>query len=101
MDSPLPAQWDFIRAQHETRGADSLVSYPTNLERLCHYAIDNGLSLPFIKRVTAMSETYDAHMDGLLKQAFPEAVPVVTYSSVECGTIDQAERSIRHLEPLL
>jgi phenylacetate-CoA ligase len=87
VDSPLPVQWDFIRAQHETRGADSLVSYPTNLERLCHYAIDNALSLPFIKRVTAMSETYDAHMDGLLQQAFPEAVPVVTYSSVECGCI--------------
>ena len=87
VDTPLPQQWQFIQNQHTQYGADSLISYPTNLERLCHYAIDHGLNMPFIKRVTAMSETYDAHMDGLLKQVFPNAVPVVTYSSVECGTI--------------
>lgn len=87
VDSPLAKQWEFIENQHAQFGADSLISYPTNLERLCHYALDKSLTLPFIKRVTAMSETYDAHMDGLLKQVFPNAVAIVTYSSVECGTI--------------
>ena len=87
VDTPLEEQWQFIQNQHIQFGADSLISYPTNLERLCLFAIENGLTVPFIKRVTAMSETYDAHMDALLKQVFPNAVAVVTYSSVECGTI--------------
>jgi phenylacetate-coenzyme A ligase PaaK-like adenylate-forming protein len=87
VDTPLHKQWEFIQEQHARRGADSLISYPTNLERLCHYAIEKGLTLPFVKRVTAMSETYDAHMDDLLKKVFPNAVPIVTYSSIECGTI--------------
>jgi phenylacetate-coenzyme A ligase PaaK-like adenylate-forming protein len=85
--SPLPEQWAFIEHQYAQYGATSLVSYPTNLEQLCHYAIEHGLSLPYIARVTAMSETFDAHMDALLKRVFPNAVVVVTYSSVECGMI--------------
>lgn len=87
VDTPLAKQWQFMQNQHAQFGADSLISYPTNLERLCHYAIEKGLKLAFVKRVTAMSETYDAHMDALLKQVFPNATIIVTYSSVECGTI--------------
>lgn len=87
VDSPLDAQLDFILDRHKRLGADSLVSYPTNLERLCHHLIERGITLPFIRRVTAMSETYDEHMDGLLLQVFPNAVPVVTYSSRELGLI--------------
>ncbi len=87
VDSPLAAQLEFIHDRHRRLGADSLISYPTNLERMCLYLIERGKTLPFIKRVTAMSETYDDHMDDLLAQVFPNAVPVVTYSSRELGMI--------------
>lgn len=87
VDSPLAAQLEFIHDRRRRLGVDSLVSYPTNLERLCLHLIERGESLPFIKRVTAMSETYDEHLDGLLRQVFPNAVPVVTYSSRELGMI--------------
>lgn len=87
VDSPLLEQWAFIEKQVQVRGANSLVSYPTNLERLCQFAIEHGLQAPSIQRITAMSETYDDHMDDLLRQVFPNAVPVVTYSAIECGSI--------------
>lgn len=87
VDSPLEDQLAFIRDQHARRGAVSLISYPTNLERLCRHLIERGETLPFIHRITAMSEAYDDHMDGLIRQVFPNAVPIVTYSSVELGMI--------------
>lgn len=87
VDSPLPAQLAFIHDRHARLGAVSLVSYPTNLERLCRFLIERGETLPFIRRVTAMSEAYDDHLDELIRAAFPNAVPVVTYSSVELGFI--------------
>lgn len=87
VDSPLPEQLAFIRDRHARLGAVSLVSYPTNLERLCRFLAERGETLPFIRRVTAMSEAYDDHLDDLIRQAFPNAVPVVTYSSVELGMI--------------
>ncbi|WP_297802052.1 hypothetical protein [Arenimonas sp. GDDSR-1] len=87
VDSPLDVQIAFIKDQHARRGAVSLISYPTNLERLCRHLLERGETLPFIRRITAMSEAYDEHMDDLLRQAFPNAVPIVTYSSVELGMI--------------
>lgn len=87
VDSPLEAQLAFIKDQHARHGAVSLISYPTNLERLCRYLIERGETLPFIRRITAMSEAYDDHMDNLIRQVFPQAVPIVTYSSVELGMI--------------
>lgn len=87
VDSPLAEQLAFIHDRHARLSAVSLVSYPTNLERLCRFLIARGETMPFIRRVTAMSEAYDEHMDDLIRQAFPNAVPVVTYSAVELGMI--------------
>lgn len=85
--TPLPEQVEFLQRRHRADGACSLITYPTNLEMLCRYMIERGLRMPFMRRVTAMSEVYEPYHDELVREVFPNAVAAVTYSSVEAGLI--------------
>lgn len=85
--TPLPEQIAFIRRRFAADGTCSLITYPSNLELLSQYIIENRLDLSFIRRVTCLSEVYEPEHDELIKAAFPNAAANVTYSSVEAGLI--------------
>jgi hypothetical protein len=87
VNTPIPEQIEFIQRRHRIDGACSLVTYPTNLEMLCHHVLENGLDLSFIRRITCLSEMYEPYHDELIAKAFPNAVASCTYSSVEAGLI--------------
>lgn len=84
---PVEEQVDFIRRRHAADGTCSLISYPTNLELLCRHIIEQGIDLAFVRRVTCLSEVFEAEHDRLIRAAFPNAYVNVTYSSVEVGLI--------------
>jgi phenylacetate-coenzyme A ligase PaaK-like adenylate-forming protein len=84
---PIPTQIDFMLRRHQIDGACSLVTYPTNLEMLCRYVIENGIDMSFLRRCICLSEAYEPYHDELLRQAFPNAVASCSYSSVELGLI--------------
>jgi len=85
--TPIPEQIEFMQRRHQADGACSLITYPTNLEMLCRYVIDNGIDMSFLRRCTCLSEVYEPYHDDLLRQAFPNAVASCTYSAVELGLI--------------
>nr|MBP8098381.1 hypothetical protein [Arenimonas sp.] len=87
VSTSIPEQIDFIRRRHRIDGACALITYPTNLEMLCHHVIEHGLDFSFMRRVTCMSEMYEPYHDELVAKAFPNAVASCTYSSVEAGLI--------------
>lgn len=87
VSTPIPEQIEFILRRHAKDGACALVTYPTNLEMLCHYVLENGVDLSFIRRCVCMSEMYESYHDELVARAFPNAVASCTYSSVEVGLI--------------
>jgi phenylacetate-CoA ligase len=87
VNSPLEQQVAFIRRMYEQREAVSLITYPTNMEALCHYILDNNIDMAFIRRCCCMSECYEDYHDGLIARAFPNAYATSTYSSVELGMI--------------
>jgi hypothetical protein len=84
---PIPAQVEFMLRRNRTDGACSLITYPTNLEMLCRYVIDNRIDMSFLRRCTCLSEVYEPYHDELLGKAFPNAIASCTYSSVEAGMI--------------
>jgi phenylacetate-coenzyme A ligase PaaK-like adenylate-forming protein len=84
---PIPAQVEFILRRQRDASACSLVTYPSNLEHLCRYVIDNRIDMAFMRRVVCLSEVYEPWHDELVRQAFPNAVATCTYSSVELGLI--------------
>lgn len=84
---PIPVQVDFMLRRHAADGACSLVTYPSNLEMLCRHVIENGLDMRFMRRLVCLSEVYEPVVDELAKEAFPNARPTCTYSSVELGLI--------------
>jgi phenylacetate-CoA ligase len=83
----MEAQVEFILGRHREQGASALVTYPSNLERLCRHLIEQGIELPFLRRVISLSEVYEPWLDELLHQAIPSATASVTYSAVELGLI--------------
>ena len=85
--SPLSEQVEFILQRHAVEGACSLVTYPSNMELLCRYIIENGIDLSFMRRFVCLSEVYEPWYDEIVKKAFPNAIAAVTYSSVELGLI--------------
>ena len=87
VSTPIPGQVDFILRRHSIDGACALVTYPTNLEMLCRYVLENDIDLSFMRRVICMSEMYEPYHDELISKAFPNAVASCTYSSVEAGLI--------------
>jgi phenylacetate-CoA ligase len=87
VNTPLERQVEFIRRMHEQRQAVSLITYPTNMEALCQYIIENDIDMSFIQRCCCMSESYDEYHDMLIARAFPNAYATSTYSSVEVGMI--------------
>ena len=87
VSTPIPGQVDFILRRHSIDGACALVTYPTNLEMLCRYVLENDIDLSFMRRITCMSEMYEPYHDELIAKAFPDAVASCTYSSVEAGLI--------------
>ena len=84
---PIPAQVEFILRRHAADGACSLVTYPSNLEMICRYVLEQGIDLGFMRRVTCLSEVYEAEVDELAARVFPKAFLACTYSSVEVGLI--------------
>jgi len=84
---PVEAQAEFILQRHREHEACALVTYPSNLERLCRHVIAEGIDMGFLRRVVSLSEVYEPWLDELMQQAFPNATASVTYSSVELGLI--------------
>jgi hypothetical protein len=84
---PIPAQAAFILERHGIDGACSLVTYPSNLEMLCRYVIEEKLDMRFMRRIVCLSEVYEPVVDELAALAFPNAHRACTYSSVEVGLI--------------
>lgn len=87
VESPIPAQVEFMLRRHAIDGACSLVTYPTNLELLCRYIIEHGVDMSFLRRCTCFAEVYEPYHDALVARAFPNAQANCTYSSVEVGLI--------------
>ncbi len=87
VSTAIPEQIEFILRRHRIDGACALVTYPTNLEMLCHHVLENDLDFSFMRRITCMSEMYESYHDELVAKAFPNAVASCTYSSVEAGLI--------------
>ena len=85
--TPIPEQVEFILRRQAEKGACSLVTYPTNVEMLCKHIVEHGIDMPFMRRVTCLSEVYEPYHDELIAQAFPNADAHCTYSSVETGLI--------------
>jgi phenylacetate-CoA ligase len=85
--TPIPEQIEFMQSRHRADGACALITYPTNLEMLCHYVLENGIDMSFLRRCTCLAEVYEPYHDELLGKAFPNAVATCTYSSVEFGMI--------------
>ena len=84
---PLPVQVEFMLRRHAADGTCALQTYPSNLEMLCRYVIEQGIDMGFMRRVVCLSEVYEPEVDVLAAQAFPNALITVTYSSVEVGFI--------------
>ena len=84
---PIPAQVEFMLRRRREAGASALVTYPTNLEYLCRHVIAQGLDMSFVQRIVCLSEVYEPWLDELAREAFPNALRSVTYSSVEFGMI--------------
>jgi hypothetical protein len=84
---PMPVQVDFIRSRHAVNGACSIVTYPSNMEMLCRYVLEQGIDMSFVRRFVCLSEVYEAGHDELARRAFPNAVTSCTYSCVEAGMI--------------
>ena len=85
--SPMEEQVELILRRHRQVGACALVTYPSNLALLCRHVLEQGIDMRFMRRVASLSEVYEPWLDELVKQAFPNAVSTVTYSSVELGLI--------------
>jgi phenylacetate-CoA ligase len=85
--SPVEAQVEFMLRRRQDQRAWALSTYPSNLERLCRHIIAEGIDMSFIRRVVSLSEVHEPWLDELTRQAFPDAVASVTYSSVELGLI--------------
>jgi len=83
----LPQQVEYLRQRNRADGTCSLITYPSNLELLSGYIIEQQLDMSFVRRVTCLSEVYEPRHDELIRAAFPNAVANVTYSSVEAGMI--------------
>jgi phenylacetate-CoA ligase len=49
--------------------------------------LERGIDMRFMRRLVSLSEVYEPWLDELAKQAFPNAVSTITYSSVELGLI--------------
>jgi phenylacetate-coenzyme A ligase PaaK-like adenylate-forming protein len=84
---PLPVQVEFILRLRAEKGADMIVTYPSNLEMLCHYVLEHDIDMGFVRRLVSLSEVYEPEVDELVARAFPNAVSTSTYSSVEVGLI--------------
>jgi phenylacetate-coenzyme A ligase PaaK-like adenylate-forming protein len=84
---PIPVQVDFIRSRHAVNGACSIVTYPSNMEMLCRYVLEQGIDMSFVRRFVCLSEVYEAGHDEMARRAFPNALASCTYSCVEAGMI--------------
>ena len=84
---PVEEQIAFIEERYRNHQATSIITYPTNSETLCRYVLENYLDMSFVKRFSCFAETFEAHHENLIKQAFPNAQLNSTYSSTEIGTI--------------
>jgi phenylacetate-coenzyme A ligase PaaK-like adenylate-forming protein len=85
--SPLEQQVEFILRRQRDVGACALITYPSNLALLCRHVVEQGIDMRFMRRVVSLSEVYETWLDELAKEAFPNAVSTITYSSVELGLI--------------
>lgn len=85
--SPLEQQVEFILRRQRDVGACALITYPSNLALLCRHVVEQGIDMRFMRRVVSLSEVYEPWLDELAKDAFPNAVSTITYSSVELGLI--------------
>jgi phenylacetate-CoA ligase len=84
---PAQAQVEFMLRRQREHAACSLVTYPSNLERLCRHVIEQGIDMSWLRRVVSLSEVYEPWLDELAREAFPNATSSVTYSAVELGMI--------------
>jgi phenylacetate-CoA ligase len=84
---PVEAQVQFMLRRQREAGACSLVTYPSNLERLCRHVIEEGIDMSWLRRIVSLSEVYEPWLDELAREAFPNAASSVTYSAVELGLI--------------
>lgn len=85
--TPLEDQLEFIRSRFHSHRAIALATYPTNATNLSRAIVERGLDFSFIKRIMCFAESLEAHQEGIIQQAFPQARIWTNYSTSEMGMI--------------
>ena len=85
--TPLPQQLEAIRNFESRHDVFSIMTYPSNGKLLSQYLLDQGITVPKVRRMLLMSEPLDSGQRSLIRQAFPNATILISYSANELGLI--------------
>jgi phenylacetate-CoA ligase len=84
---PVVEQLAFLHERIHVHGAQSLISYPTNLVQMADHLRQAGQTVPELQRVVCMSELFEPSQEACIAEAFPNARIAATYSCTETGMI--------------
>jgi phenylacetate-CoA ligase len=87
INTPVPAQIDYLLKSNQDWEACGVTTYPTNAMMLAQHVLERGLDMGCYRRVGMIGEPFEPAQRAYVQSAFPRAQIWSSYSSMEFGMI--------------